>query len=100
MHILVLVIGVLTTEVDGVIWMYRDLTRMGQFPVNMYMEPLRTILFFLIPVGTMFTIPAQVLINKPGQVSMVITLLIGLSSLIVSYSLWLWSLKKYTSTGS
>ena len=100
LHIMVLVIGVLTTEVDGVIWMYRDLTRMGQFPVNIYLEPIRTILFFLIPIGVMFTVPTQILINEPASVSLVITFLIGVTSLLVSYGLWRWSLKKYTSTGS
>lgn len=99
-HIFVLVIGVLTTEVDGVIWMYRDLTQLGQFPVNIYLQPLREILFFLIPVGMMITIPSQVLLGLAPSYSLILTFGIGVSFFVVSYQIWIWSLKRYSSASS
>lgn len=99
-HIIVLVVGILTTEVDGVIWMYRDLTRMGQFPISIYLEPLRSVLFFLIPVGMMVTIPAEVLIGVQPSYSIGLTTTIGVASILISFSLWRWSLQKYSSASS
>lgn len=99
-HILVLVVGILTTEVDGVIWMYRDLTHLGQFPVNVYLRPLREILFFLIPVGMMITIPSQVLLGLTTSYDLSLVFTIGISFFIISYLLWRWSLKRYSSASS
>jgi len=100
LHILVLVVGILTTEVDGVIWMYRDLMRLGQFPASVYLEPLRFILYFVVPIGMMITVPAEVLLNVPPSTSILTTSLVGLTSFVVSLRLWNWSLKRYSSASS
>lgn len=100
LHIVVLTIGVITTEVDGVIWMYRDLIRLGQFPISIYQEPLRFILFFIIPIGFMITIPAEVLLNTTPTFSILITTFIGVSSFFISLKLWGWALKQYSSASS
>lgn len=100
LHILVLVVGILTTEVDGVIWIYRDLSYMGRFPVAIYMEPLRFILFFLIPIGMMITIPTEALLGIQPTYSIIVAFLVGIGSLLVSLKAWNWALTKYSSTGS
>lgn len=100
LHILILAIAVLTTDVDGLVWMYRDLMRLARFPVDIYLQPLRLALFFLIPVGMMITIPAQVLVNLAPSYSLAITFGSGGLLLIVSYKFWKWSLKHYTSASS
>lgn len=100
LHIVVLVIGILTTEVDGVIWLYRDLMQLGRFPVSMYLEPLRFILFFLVPIGMMITIPAEVLLNLNPSYGVGLALLIGIGSVVASLQLWQWSLKHYASASS
>jgi len=100
LHIFVLVVGVLSTEVDGVIWIYRDLNYMGRFPVSIYMEPLRFALFFLVPIGMMTTIPTEVLLGIAPTYSISIAFLVGIGSLILSLKTWNWALKKYSSTGS
>lgn len=100
LHILVLVVGILTTEVDGVIWIYRDLSHMGRFPVSIYMQPLRFILFFLIPIGTMITIPTEVFLGIQPTYNLFLAFSIGIGSFFISLKAWNWALKKYTSTGS
>lgn len=100
LHIFVLVIGILTTEVDGVIWIYRDLSYMGRFPVSIYMEPLRFALFFLLPIGMMITIPTEVLLGLQPSYSIFWAFFVGIGSLLVSFRVWLWALKQYSSTGS
>ena len=100
LHIIVLSIAIFTTDVEGVIWLYRDLARLGQFPVTAYLELMRFSLFFIIPIGMMITIPAQLLLNLQPSYSVWVSVLIGGSFL--GFSLWLWNiaLKNYTSASS
>lgn len=99
-HILVLAIGVLTTEVDNTIMLYRDITQMGRVPVDIYREPLRGILTFVVPVGIMMTFPAKVLMGLLSLGTILASVFIGM--LFVMLSLWFWrfSLKHYTSASS
>ncbi len=98
-HILVVSLGVLTTEVDNAIMLYRDFTNLSRFPVNIYGEPFRTILFFVIPVGLMNTVPAQVLLNHQPSVGILMTVLIGMGFFFLSLRVWAWAIKNYTSAG-
>lgn len=100
LHIVVLVIGILTTEVDGVIWFYRDLSRMAQFPISVYMEPLRSFLYFVVPVGIMVTIPAETLLGVSSPVVIPLTTAFGSGFFILSLWLWRWSLTQYQSASS
>ncbi len=59
-HIFVLGIGVLSTSVDHLIMIYRDLTAMLRIPVDLYIEPIRSLLTFVIPLGIMITFPAKI----------------------------------------
>lgn len=100
MHIFVLVVGILTTEVDGIIWMYRDLIRLGQFPVSVYLQPLRFLLFFIVPIGMMITIPAEVLMGLQPTFGIAIAIFVGLAFFVSSLVSWRWALKRYSSASS
>ena len=100
LHILVLVVGVLTTEVDGIIWIYRDLNHLSRFPVGIYMEPFRFALFFIIPIGMMVTIPTEILLGLRPTYSIFLATGVGIGSFLVSLKLWNWALKKYSSASS
>lgn len=98
-HIVVLALGILTTGVDHTIMIYRDITRMAALPVDIYREPLRTILLFVIPVGLMITVPVKGLL---GIISVEFILLcLMFSAVVLLLSLWTWdyALKKYQSAG-
>ena len=100
LHIIVLSIAIFTTDVDGVVWMYRDLSRLGQFPISAYLELMRFTLFFIVPIGMMITIPAEILISATPTYSIGAATLVGVS--FFGFSLWLWNtaLKNYTSASS
>lgn len=100
LHILVLTVGVMTTEVDGIVWMYRDLMSLGQIPVSIYQEPLRSILFFVIPVGMMITIPSEILFSSDPTYSLLLTALVGIGSVLASLLLWNAGVKQYSSASS
>jgi ABC-2 type transport system permease protein len=99
-HILVASIGVVTTEVDHAIWIFRDFSHMARVPVDIYIDSIRAFLTFVVPVGLIFTFPAKALM---GLLSFKIVVFISLaSSLFFSLALFLWrqALKKYTSASS
>lgn len=100
LHVLVLCLGVVASEVQSAIWLYRDITRLGQFPVVVYGELLRFALFFVIPVGLMVTVPAELLLHRQPSVSLTLTTIVSTSLFAVSLRLWHKSLKKYTSASS
>ena len=95
-HILILAAGIFMTDIDSLIWLYRDLGRLGQFPIKIYPEMLGFILTFLIPIGLMITVPAEVLIGVSPSQSLLVTMVIGGGSLIFSWQLWRLALKKYS----
>lgn len=99
-HIFVLGIGILTTEVDNTLWMYRDLTQMARIPVDIYREPLRAFITFVIPVGVMITFPAKALLGILSFSGILISFVIAAIAIILSLKFWEFSLKRYSSASS
>lgn len=99
-HIFVLSIGILTTEVDNAIMLYRDLTQMGRFPVDIYKEPLKSVLTFVVPIGIMMTIPAKVMMGLFNIQIIFISISLGIILLYLSMRLWKYALRYYASASS
>jgi ABC-2 type transport system permease protein len=99
-HIFVLSFGILTFEIDHMIMIYRDLLSMGRFPVDIYREPIRSILTYLVPVGIMITFPAKALMGLVSPISVMVALTIGMILFVGSLKFWNHALKRYTSASS
>ena len=99
-HILVASIGVLTTEVDHVIWIYRDLSQMARFPIDIYIEGVRLFLTFVIPIGLIFTVPAKGLLGVLSSQWMFLTFIFTLFFYFAIIKFWQYALKKYQSASS
>ncbi len=99
-HILVLGIGVITLSVDHLVMIYRDLTSLMRIPVDMFTNPLRTLLTFVIPIGIMFTFPAKALFGLLSWQTTLISFLFGIVSLFLSLKFWNFSLRQYQSASS
>lgn len=99
-HIFVLGLGILATVVDNVIMAYRDITQMARFPVDIYQEPLRSIVTFVIPIGIMITFPAKALMGLLETQLIVISLLFSCGVFYLSILFWRYSLKHYASASS
>lgn len=98
-HILVLSLGILTTEVDHTILIYRDMTSLGRFPMSLYKEPVKSIFTFIIPIGIMTSFPPQALLGALSPFSFFISLVISSLLFYSVMKLWQFSLKKYQSWG-
>ena len=99
-HIVVLALGILTTEIDHAIMIYRDITSMARFPVDIYSEPLRGFITFIIPVGVMMTFPPKALFGLLAPQFMLVSGVIGIGFFVVSLKLWRYALTQYTSVSS
>lgn len=98
-HILVLALGIMTTEIDHAIMMYRDITSMGRFPVDMYGGILKNVLTFIIPVGVMVTLPVQV-VTRSLDTQVLWAFLLSAIFLYLSLQAWNLALRKYSSASS
>ena len=99
-HIIVISMGIITLEVDHTIMIYRDVTNMGRFPVDIYKEPLRGILTYFIPVAIMMSLPAKAFLGYATTVSVLTALVITFLFMFLSLRFWNFALKKYTSASS
>lgn len=99
-HILILALAVVTTEIDHAVMIYRDITSMGRLPVDIYHEPLRSIITFVVPVGVMMTFPVKGLLGLLSIPFILLSLAIGMIFFMVSVRVWHWSLLRYTSASS
>ena len=99
-HIAVLALGIITLEIDHTIMIYRDLMGLGKLPVDIYKEPIRSVLTFLIPVGIMVTLPAKAFMGLVNPSGILVSFGLGLLAVFASIRFWNFALKKYTSASS
>jgi ABC-2 type transport system permease protein len=89
-----------TTEIDHAVMIYRDLTSMGRVPVDIYKEPLRSVITFAIPVGIMMTFPAKAFLGMLSWQFIVLSLVLGLLFFVLSLRIWHYALSRYASASS
>jgi len=99
-HIAVISLGIITLEIDHTVMIYRDLTSLGRFPVDIYREPLRGFLTFLVPVGIMVTLPAKALMGLVNLQAVVLSFTLSLVLIFLSIKFWNFALTKYSSASS
>ena len=99
-HICVLSLAVITTEIDHAVMIYRDVIGMGKVPIDIYQEPVRSLITFVIPVGIMMSFPVKSLLGLLSFQFIIASLSFGLILLFISTMFWNFALKKYTSASS
>lgn len=98
-HIIVLALGILTTQVDHTLMIYRDLTSLGRFPMEIYKEPIKGIFTFIIPVGIMMSYPSKALFGLLSSQLITYSFFLGIILIFVSLKFWDFALKRYQSGG-
>jgi ABC-2 type transport system permease protein len=99
-HILIASLGIITTEVDNTIWIYRDLTLLARVPVDIYMGAIRSFLTFVFPIALIFTFPAKALMGILSWQWIFYTLSFALLFLAAAIKFWRWALTFYSSASS
>jgi len=99
-HLFVCGVCVLTTEIDHLVWVYRDLTNMARFPTDIYSKGVQAILTFTIPVIILITVPAKALLGLLSWQWIVGAFFISGIFLFVSLRFWHFALSQYSSASS
>lgn len=100
LHVAILAFGILTMDVDGLTWLYRDFLTLGQLPIDAYRQPIRALLNFVVPIGIMITVPTRMLLGLSSPVVLVSATVVGTTAFLISLKLWKIALKKYSSASS
>ncbi|OGM22362.1 hypothetical protein A2863_02150 [Candidatus Woesebacteria bacterium RIFCSPHIGHO2_01_FULL_38_9b] len=79
---------------------YRDLISLGRLPIDIYKEPFRSVITFLIPVGVMISFPAKAMIGLISIQGILVSFGLAGISMFLSIRFWNFALKKYTSASS
>ncbi len=99
-HVFVVSLGIITITVDHMIMIFRDFSSMGRFPIDIYKQPLKGFLTFVVPVGIMFTIPSKALMGLVSPVGILLSLISGIVFFVLSLQFWQFALRRYTSASS
>lgn len=99
-HIFVIALGVITTEVDNAIWIFREMTQLGRVPIEIYREPLSFVLTFVLPVAIMISFPAQALMGVLSLQWILVAFFFSGLFVFLSYRFWQYALKQYASASS
>jgi ABC-2 type transport system permease protein len=100
LHIVVVSLGVATTEVDSTIMLYRDLTQMGRVPIAVYQEGVSFLLTFVVPIGIMMSFPVEALLGTLSLQFILYSFVFGFGFLTLSLFIWKTAIKHYSSASS
>lgn len=99
-HLFVCGVCILTTEIDHLVMVYRDLSNMARFPTDIYQKGIQYILTFTIPVIILITVPAKALMGFLSWQWMGLSFLISGVALFGSLKFWRYVLTRYSSASS
>lgn len=99
-HILVLSLAIVTLEIDHAIMVYRDIVGLGRMPIDIYKEPIRGLLTFVIPVGIMMSYPAKAFLGLLSPALIIYGLFFSVVLFFGSLKIWDYSIRKYSSASS
>jgi len=100
LHLLVCAVCVLTTEIDHLVWIYRDITNTGRFPTDIYSKGFRFFLTFGIPVVILVTMPAKALLGLLTWWGVMLSVFGSGIFFFVSLCFWRYALSRYSSASS
>jgi len=99
-HVLIGALSVKTQELEGAIWVYRDVMTLGRFPINVYSEFIRGLFVTMVPVGVMITFPTRALLGHLSWPLAAYSFGIGAAFYFGSQLFWRKMLREYTSISS
>jgi ABC-2 type transport system permease protein len=99
-HLFVCSICILTTEIDHLVWVYRDLTSMARFSTDIYPVIIQRLLTFALPVVILITVPAKAILGLLSWPWIFFSFVLGGVSLWLSFRFWFYALRRYSSASS
>lgn len=100
LNILIAAAAFWLTEVENMVWLYRDLAYMSRFPPNIFPTGIRWFFTLCIPILVVTTYPTKALLGHLSSLEMgwAILLVIGLT--LFTHHIWQKAIKRYTSASA
>lgn len=99
-HILAGAVAILTFESHHVMFVYRNLTDMLRFPIDIYPQALQLVMITVVPVGIMIAFPVKALLGLLTPQLIWSAFLVSAVALWLSLKTWNWAVKQYQSASS
>jgi ABC-2 type transport system permease protein len=99
-HVVIGALSVKTQEMEGAIWIYRDLMTLGRFPINIYSEFMRGLFVTVLPIGVMVSFPSEALLGLLSWKAAAYAVALGLVCHAAAQAFWRGMLREYTSISS
>ena len=99
-HVLICSAGIVISDATNLVWLYREVSGIGRFPLEIFRAPIRFFFEFVIPVGIMMNVPAKALLGLLSPASIGVATLIGIVSIPLSIMVWNHAIKQYSSASS
>lgn len=90
-----------TIRSRGVAELFWPLFRFTEYPLEIFAPFIIFIITFVLPLGFISYYPAQIFLGRGMWMEAAyLTPIVGVATLVVAYKFWIFSLKRYSSTGS
>ena len=89
-----------TVSVDNIHELFFAFLDTAKYPASAFPEPLHGIILFVVPVGFMTTVPAEVLLNRITPSLALYGIFLALALLLISIRLWRIAVRNYSSASS
>lgn len=99
-HILVVSMAIITLEIDHTVMIFRDLSRLGTIPIDVFKEPFRGFITFVVPIGIMLSFPAKAFLGLLSIKLVIVSFVFGVVSVFLTLKFWNYAIKRYTSASS
>jgi ABC-2 type transport system permease protein len=99
-HQFIAAFSILTSEIDSLVMLFRNFSRAGVVPTDIYKSSFAFILNYIVPVTILFTLPAKALVGLTNTSILVYATAYTAIFFLLTFQLWNYSLKKYTSASS
>lgn len=85
---------------NGFLAIAKELLGITKYPVDIFGNTFKTVLYTVIPIAFVTTVPANIIIGRTDYIYLVISLVISLTLLLVAQYSWKRNVKGYTSASS
>jgi ABC-2 type transport system permease protein len=99
-HVFIGAMSVKTQELEGAMWVYRDIMTLGRFPVTIYADAIRWAFVTVMPIAVMISFPAQALLGLLTWKGVLYSLALAAFFHLLAQAIWRHSLRQYTSISS
>jgi len=99
-NLIIAAVGLLTTEIDHLTSVYRDLEAMARFPTDIYNKGIQYLITYVIPIVILINIPAKAFLGLLVWPDLLLAFGVTAVFLLLAIRLWRFGLSKYSSASS